>query len=320
MTHTDLARYVKTLALELGFDRCGVARAEPLGRREYLRDWLDKGCAGSMEYLHRHLTARDDPREVLDGAKSVIVVALSYFRPDSAEPATEAVARGRVAMYAWGEDYHKVIKRKLLALADRLRRELVSPFDFKACVDTVPILERELAAAAGIGWIGKNGLAIDRHLGSYFFLGELVTTLDIAADGPVAKACGHCTACLDACPTGALLAPHRMDASRCISYLTLEHRAAITDDLQPLMGDWVFGCDICQQVCPYNRRAAPATESGFRAQRIDPRPVLDDILAWTEEQYRAALRGTATRRATLRMWQRNAGIAKANASRRSGEG
>ena len=161
-------------------------------------------------------------------------------------------------MYAWGDDYHEVIRSKLGALVERMRTELVEPFEARVCVDTAPILERELAAAAGIGWIGKNTLVLHHELGSYFFLGAIVTTLDLAPDEPLPDHCGTCTACLDACPTQAFPKPYEMDASRCISYLTIEHRGDISKPFQKMMGDWVFGCDVCQEVCPYNR-SAPTT-------------------------------------------------------------
>ena len=317
MGHADRAQTaaaIKTLASDLGFDLCGVARAEPLPRTAYLKAWLDAGKPASMAYLHNHFNLRSDPGELIPGARSVIVTGLSYHQPEPSI-ADDDRPRGRMAMYAWGQDYHRIVKEKLWALADRIREMVPPPFDCQACVDTVPILERELAARAGIGWIGKNTLVLNPSLGSYFFLGELVTTLDLPPDEPEADHCGTCTACLDACPTGAFPAPYEMDPRRCISYLTIEHRDAIPAELQAQMSDWVFGCDICQQVCPHNRHAPHTNEPRFAPRDPAPRPPLGEVLGWTEESYRDALRRSAARRATLAMWQRNARIAEANLSR-----
>ncbi len=315
------SRMTKNLAQELGFDRCGIAAAQPVARQGYLRTWLDAGRAGSMQYLHRYFDQRVDPQVLLPGAQSVIVTALLYHaapphddrqsensRVDTEDP------RGRVAMYAWGDDYHKVIKKKLFALVDRLRAEVDEPFDAKVCVDTAPILEREFAAAAGVGWIGKNTLVLDEVLGSYFFLGLVVTTLSLAPDEPATDHCGTCRACLDACPTDAFPAAYEMDATRCISYLTIEHRGDIPESLQSKMGDWVFGCDICQQVCPYNRKAPTTQEPRFAVREPGPTPRLHDLLKWTDEQYKDGLRGSAIKRATIDMLRRNARIALANAT------
>lgn len=365
------------MAEKVGFERCGIARAEPIGRPEsarstppsasgepgsdpespkgdarldapkstsprpspgeYLKQWLAAGHAGTMDYLHRYQEQRLDPRLLLPGARSIIVVAQLYHQPppdkcrdpsaQSADPAIpapssaspyqeqsllEPAARGRVAMYAWGRDYHKVIRGKLWKLVDGMRDMLGETFEARVCVDTAPILEREVAAAAGIGWIGKNTLVLHEDLGSYFFLGAIVTTLDLAIDRPVVDHCGTCTACLDACPTDAFPAPYQMDASRCISYLTIEHRGDISQPFQELMGDWVFGCDICQEVCPFNRRAPFTTEPQFAVRSPGPAPLLDDILRWSADDYQKNVAGSAVRRATLPMLQRNAAAAAAN--------
>ena len=315
MRNGDLGQFIKDLAAGLGFDRCGITAPEPIGHPAYFRRWLDAGRAGSMEYLHSHFNKRVDARELLRGAKSVIVVALSYYQRDPSGLRDDDRPRGRVARYAWGDDYHTVVKEKLFAMADRMRCELAEPFEAKACVDTAPLLERELAAAAGIGWIGKNTMVLDRRAGSYFFLGALVTTLELPADGPVPDHCGTCTACLDACPTNAFPAPYEMDASRCISYLTIEHRGDIPRDLQPKMGNWVFGCDVCQEVCPYNRDAQVTREPRFAVRSPGPRPGLDDILDWSIEDYRKQLRGSAMKRAKLDMLKRSAAVARDNLAR-----
>lgn len=217
-------------------------------------------------------------------------------------------------MYAWGDDYHDVIREKLRQLVEQMRSHIDVEFDSKICVDTVPLLEREVAAAAGIGWIGKNTLVLNAELGSYFFLGSIITTLDLARDEPVADHCGTCTACLDACPTSAFVGPYQMDASRCISYLTIEHRGDIDEQHHPHMGDWVFGCDVCQEVCPHNRKAPHTSEPRFAIREPGPQPVLDDVLEWSSEDYSAKLRGSAMKRAKPEMLQRNVTIAKGNSS------
>lgn len=315
MTRTHSSRLVHRQARDLGFDRCGIARAEPIGRSEYLRAWLDAGRAGSMAYLHRYFEKRTDPRRLLDGARSVIVVARLYHQRSESRPAPSDGPHGRVAMYAWGDDYHDVIRARLRELVDRLRELIAEPFEAKVCVDTVPLLERELAAIAGIGWIGKNTLVLNERLGSYFFLGAVVTTLDLEPDEPAIDRCGTCTACLDACPTEAFTAPYQMDASRCISYLTIEHRGDISKGFQDMMGDWIFGCDVCQEVCPYNRDAPLTDEPRFAIRPVAPTIALDDIRSWSPDDYRRKLRGSAMQRAKPDMFKRNADIAAANLSR-----
>ena len=265
-----------------------------------------------MAYLHRHLDKRTNPRALMEGAKSVIVVALLYNQPDQPAAEDTPARLGRVAMYARGDDYHTVVKDKLRAMVDRLRSEISDPFEVKLCVDTSPLLEREIAASAGIGWIGKNTMVLDRQLGSYFFLGEIVTTLDLVPDEPLPDRCGTCTACLDACPTGAFPASYEMDASRCISYLTIEHRGDIPAQLQEQIGSWFFGCDVCQQVCPYNRHAPRSREPALAARPPALSLPVDEILGWTIDDYRSKLLGSAMKRAKFEMLQRNARIVRNN--------
>jgi len=317
MTPSEMSRLIKALAAETGFDRCGVAAAQPIGRSAYLNAWLEAGRAGSMEYLHRHLDQRIDPAVLLEGARSVIVVALLYHQHRPERPDDVDRPRGRVAMYAWGEDYHTVVKDRLFGMVDRMRQALDRPFAAKVCVDTAPLLEREVAATAGIGWIGKNTMVLDHRLGSYFFLGAVVTTLELSPDDPLPDRCGTCTACLEACPSAAFPAPYEMDASRCISFLTIEHRGDIPAALQPLTGDWIFGCDVCQEVCPFNRHAPVTGEPRFAVRPPGPAPVLEEVLGWSTEDYRRELRGSAMKRAKLHMLQRNAGIARMNQRRGS---
>lgn len=320
MNTGDRSDLVKQIAAEIGFDRCGIAPAAPIPRGDYLRRWLAEGRAGTMGYLHRHVESRIDVRAWLPSANSVIVVALNYHQPEptvTANPcfASESSAsadppRGRVAMYAWGEDYHVVVREKLEQLVSHLRERIAEPFEAKICVDTSAIIEREWAVMAGIGWIGKNTMVLDASLGSYFFLGELITDLELAPDTPQTDHCGTCTRCLEACPTQAFPRPYEMDARRCISYLTIEHRGEIEPELASKLGDWVFGCDVCQQVCPYNKDAPMTGEPRFAVNEADAsRPALSDIAEWDDAAYRAYTNGKATDRAKLEMWKRNARLA-----------
>ncbi|MCH7632311.1 MAG: tRNA epoxyqueuosine(34) reductase QueG [Planctomycetes bacterium] len=312
MNPGDSSRYIKSTARKLGFDLCGIARAEPIGRADYFAAWLAHGSAGSMNYLHRNVAERTDPRRLLDGARSVVVVALLYNQSPPDQPRDPSAPRGRVAAYAWGDDYHEVVKKKLFALADQMHEDLPPPFETKVCVDTAPLLERELAAAAGVGWLAKNTMILHPQLGSFFFLGEIVTTLELTPDEPLEDHCGTCTACLDACPTDAFTAPHQMDASRCISYLTIEHRGSISKPFQEMMGDWVFGCDVCQDVCPFNRDAPHTREARFAVRNPGARPDLGRLLSWSSADHRRELRGSAIKRANPEMLLRNARIALDN--------
>ncbi|HEY3242775.1 MAG TPA: tRNA epoxyqueuosine(34) reductase QueG [Phycisphaerae bacterium] len=313
MSPTDKSRIVQQLGAALRFDRIGVARAAELPRADYLTEWLRLGRAGKMQYLHHHDALRRDPQGLLPGARSIIVTALNYRQPAPAPP-TEGQPRGRVAMYAWGADYHEVVRGRLERLVAGMRAAIDEPFDTRICVDSAPLVEREWAAAAGVGWIGKNTLVLDPELGSTFFLGEIVTTLDLAPDEPVTDHCGSCTRCLEACPTQAFPRAYEMDASRCISYFTIELRDAIPPEFHSAIGDWVFGCDICQDVCPFNRKAPTTPVNEFAARPPNPWPSLLELLNWSPEDYRAKLKGSAMKRAKLEMLKRNAAIALENAS------
>lgn len=327
MSPAQQAEIVRQTAVEAGFARVGIAAARPIAHADYFQEWLDRGCAGEMAYLARWRDLRVDPRRLLAGAKSVIVVG-HHNSPSVGQEAvggqvevaptspTADHPRGRVARYAWGRDYHRVVRKMLRRLVARLHAILPGPFETRICVDTAPIVEREAAAAAGIGWIGKNTMIIDSQLGSMLSLGEVVTTLDLEPTRPVKDRCGTCRRCLDACPTGALTAPYRMDASRCISYLTIEHRGRIPPNVARRMGNWVFGCDVCQEVCPYNRKSArpPAGPVNERNPLV-PSPRLADLLNLSKEQYDRYVAGSAMRRATLDMLKRNAAIALSNLRR-----
>lgn len=338
---TEHARFAaaaaaQRLARDAGFTLCGIADAGPSDYAAFFADWLAAGKHGEMNYLAEHAGVRVDPGKLVEGAASVVVVADAYPAQPSAAPVTESGGRalGRIAKYAWGDDYHKTIKKRLHTICDALAEQYPG-HAFRATTDTAPIFERELATRAGLGWTGKHTLMIHPRLGSYFLLGTIVTTLPMQTSqmagypaplSPPTDHCGGCTRCIDACPTDAIAAQgYSVDARRCISYLTLEHRTEIDPGLHAGMGDWIAGCDICQDVCPHNRRrlaleaggGADATETLRFEPRYTPRPpapALDllAILDWTEDDRRAALAGSALKRIKLAMLKRNALIALSN--------
>jgi len=332
----QLAREIVALCTgEFRFALAGICEAAPSGRGDEFRAWIQSGRHGEMTWLARNVEVRLDPRAFVPGARSLIMVADLYaergrLRSDERAakvPSGEGRRRGRVARYAQGDDYHVVMKKRLHALCDRLRERFPREM-FRAFVDTAPVLEREHAARAGLGWIGKHTLLIHPRLGSCMFLGGVATTLAIQPapeQREIADHCGTCTRCIDACPTGAI-SPYSIDATRCISYLTIEHRSSIAPELRPLMGDWLFGCDICQEVCPHNgpRRDAAAADptsadlagdarASARAHpAYAPRPPARDgfdlleVLGWSEADRSRALKRSAMKRAKLAMLQRNA--------------
>ncbi len=311
MTPIEKTSLVKDLARKLGFDRVGIAHPGPSPIAMHYRQWLAHGYAGSMRYLHRNAEIRENPARLLAGARSAICVALNYHRLDT--PTSGTAAAGRVAQYVRGADYHHVLRTMLAELVDQLRRRLDEPFEQRVFVDTGPVLERELAAAAGLGWIGKNTMLLHERLGSYLFLGEVITTLELEPDAPASDHCGNCTRCLDACPTRALVAPYQLDASRCIAYLTIEHRAEVPGQFHEQIGDWVYGCDVCQQVCPFNKRAPQATHAEITTDLVPARLPLIDLLNLRSGGYRRLTKGTAAGRVSRNMWRRNAAIALGNA-------
>lgn len=312
---------VKELATSLGFDLVGVAPATPLAESEFLRDWIARGFAGEMHYLARRVEERIDPQRVLPGAQSAIVVGFVYHqgeRPDFVS------GEGRVSRYAGGEDYHDVLLDRLRALEAALEARAGRKLACRSYVDTGPLQERVLALHGGLGWIGKNGCLIHPQLGSYFFLGVLLVELALETDVRMAEHCGSCTACLEVCPTQAIVAPRVVDARRCISYTTIEAKEGIPESLRAAQGAHVFGCDLCQEVCPWNRRptqTVPADPYGLRA-RIWPHagwraPSLRWLLELTPDAWRAATRNTALRRSKYRGLMRNALIAAGNSAERA---
>jgi len=294
---------VRTLALEQGFDRVAIGPAEPPDHGGQLRTWIEAGYAGSMGYLERRLEERLDPDRVLPGAASVVCVALNYFQGEPTDSSWAAVAR-----YAWGCDYHDVMAPRLERLATFLADACGARS--RAYVDTGPVLERDLSARAGLGWIGKNTMLLHPELGSWFFIGVLLTTARLDHGAPLPDRCGSCSACLDACPTDAFVAPYVLDARRCISYLTIEHRGPIDPTLHAAMGSWQFGCDACQTVCPWNRKAPLTTEPAFRP--TTGFPPAEEIAEMSDEALRHRFRDTAMLRPKPAGLRRNAAIALAN--------
>ncbi|MBS0187235.1 MAG: tRNA epoxyqueuosine(34) reductase QueG [Planctomycetes bacterium] len=300
----------------LGFALAGVCDVRPSARGAEYREWLRAGRHGLMAYLARNTSIRENPAELLPDARCAIMVGDLYHERSESRPGAEP-GKGLIARYARGRDYHKVLKKRLHALCDALGAQHPGAA-FRAFVDTAPVMEREIAQLAGLGWIGKNTLLIHPRLGSFFFLGGVLTTLDIPNNPSlVADHCGTCTRCIDACPTQAI-SPYSVDASRCISYLTIEHRAPIDPVFHEAMGSWLYGCDICQEVCPHNSPRAEHIDVGRLHEAYAPtRRELDlvEVLNWTEEDRRGALAGSAMTRATLEMLQRNALIVASNTLR-----
>ncbi len=346
VTGEQRTNWVTQKAKALGFDLCGVAPAHAFEELERLPEWLERGYAGEMKYLAD--ARRCDPGRILDGARSVIVVALNYRGPhpySTEVPASGAgeSPRGWISRYAWGDDYHEVLGKKLEELVAAMRAEYRENFDALAYVDTGPIVERVAARHAGLGWLAKNTMLIHEELGSWLFLGVIVTTLDLAPSVPdagtlPADLCGQCRLCIDACPTGAIVEPYLLDARCCISYLTIELRATIPEELRPSMGRMIFGCDICQDVCPWNRHAPNGSLAEFLPRAIhnganaasrvgemgEPSafiktdstlfaPELESLAALTEEEFRQFFRGSPVKRTKWRGLIRNSCVALGNA-------
>jgi epoxyqueuosine reductase len=332
MTRAERSDRVIDISRSLGFDHCGIAPAEDFPELAHLEEWLARGYAGDMGYLHD--TRRRSPSQAVPGAHSIIVCALNYNTslPCSTDVPNEIGApngpRGWIARYAWGDDYHNVLGERLDALVDALRKEFPEPFEARSYVDTGPVVERVAAKYAGLGWLAKNTCLIDEETGSWLFLGVIVTTLELgrslgAAGAPAPDMCGNCRLCIDACPTGAIVEPYVLDARRCISYLTIELRGAIPAELREPMGRHVFGCDICQDVCPWNRRAPVTALINFEPRRAAEHSLFSPDLEWlislAEEEFREVFRRSPVKRTKWRGLVRNACVALGNSGLRSGD-
>jgi epoxyqueuosine reductase len=305
---------LKAKARELGFDACGVAAAADHPELGFFAEWIARGYAASMAYLKRSADRRRDVRRVMPSARSVVVTATVYNAPRPYSTECADPGRGHVARYAWGDDYHEVIGKRVNDLLEWMREASAEPFEARAYVDTGPIQERVYARHAGIGWIGKNSCVINPALGSWILLGEIICSLPLEPDAASDDQCGTCTLCLEACPTGALTAPGVLDSSRCISYLTIEHRGEIPAELQRAIGAHVYGCDVCQEVCPWNGLAPVSPDPAWQPRPAWDAPASADLMNWSDDALRASLRGSAMKRATLKGLRRNLEVASANAA------
>jgi epoxyqueuosine reductase len=300
---------IKRLARECGFELAGISSAEPLpdDSRRYL-DWVGRGMAGAMDYLtDRRANIRTDPKLLLPSARSIICVGKLYNGPEPRSTEIHQAERGWISRYAWGEDYHDLLRRGLESLVAKLGPD----HEYKICVDTAPLLERSYARQAGLGWIGKNTCLINQEIGSWIFLGEILTSLDMEPDSPPGDRCGTCTRCIDACPTQAIASGgYEIDARRCIPYFTIELHGAAPQEMRASIGQHVFGCDICQDVCPWNSRAPLSQEPAFAPRHFAP--PLDELAALTEDEFRSRFRGSPIERTKYAGFLRNVAVAMGN--------
>ncbi len=311
-----LLQKIRDWATELGFAQLGITGVD-LGEHEaYLQQWLNAGYHGSMAYMARHGSKRTRPQELVPGTLRVISLRMDYLDRDTqALEILAAPEKAYISRYTLGRDYHKLIRKRLSQLAERIEAE-IGGGQYRAFVDSAPVLERALAERAGLGWIAKNTMLINTEAGSWFFLGEIFTNLPLPVDEPhTSKHCGTCTACLDICPTAAFTGPFQLDARKCISYLTIEHHGSIDPALRPLMGNRIFGCDDCQLCCPWNKFAQPTDESDFRPRHGLADVELVELLLWDEDMFLAKTEGSAIRRIGYERWLRNLAVALGNAPR-----
>jgi len=309
----ELAQQIRAWSRELGFQQTGFSDTQLSAHEAHLNKWLSKGYHGEMDYMQRHGTRRSRPQELHPGTIRVISVRLDYL-PESAgdvEVLLKDSSKGVVSRYALGRDYHKMMRKRLQKLAQQIEQQ-TGPFGYRVFVDSAPVLEKALAEKAGLGWIGKHSNLINKKAGSWFFLGEIYTDLPLPTDDPVDNHCGDCSKCIDICPTQAIVAPYTVDARRCISYLTIELRGNIPEELRPLMGNRIYGCDDCQLVCPWNRFAQPTVETDFAPRHGLDAPDLIELFQWNEEQFLKRTEGSPIRRIGYESWLRNIAVALGN--------
>ena len=311
------AAAVKSKARELGFDLCGIAPAADLPELPFLAQWIARGYAGSLRFLTRSAGRRSDVRRVVPSAKTVIVTATVYNTDRPYSTQSSDPSRAHVARYAWGEDYHTVLGARMEALLSWMRETSDVPFEGRAHVDTGPIQERVYARHAGLGWIGKNCCVINPETGSWMFLAAIICSLPLECDQPALDQCGDCTLCLEACPTQAFRAPGVLDATRCISFLTIEHRGELPADLAPKIGAHVYGCDVCQEVCPWNAAAAVSSDPAWQPRPLWEQPALRELQQRSDDELEEGLRGSAMDRAGVGGLRRNLAQALANAEQAS---
>ena len=308
-----LTQQIHERANELGFELVGItpaAQSETIAR---YRQWIENGYAGKMGYLERHLPLKVDVRQLLTEAKSVISLAMNYYTLDPPKALAEDPARGQISRYAWGDDYHDVIRQRLSELVDFIQKTAETELKTRVCVDTAPIIEREYAQKAGIGWIGKNTNLIHWRSGSWYFLAEVLINIDLESDTvPLRGSCGTCTRCIEACPTDAIIEPNLLDSRLCISYLTIELKESIPEALRPKIGNLIFGCDICQEVCPWNSKAVPTDEPAFQPRDGNLTPKLLSLLGMTQQEFSRRFKGSPIKRTKRRGFLRNVLIAIGN--------
>lgn len=312
--YSAIAERIKAWGRELGFQQVGIGGLDLASHGEHLQRWLAAGYHGEMDYMGAHGSKRWRPDELVPGTLRVVSLRMDYLPGDTrmaqrlAEPEKAYVSR-----YALGRDYHKLVRKRLQQLAERIQQE-VGPFGYRAFVDSAPVLEKAIGEQAGLGWIGKNTLLLNRKAGSYFFLGELFTDLPLPLDEPHgSEHCGRCSACLDICPTNAFVGPYVLDARRCISYLTIELKGPIPEELRAPMGNRVFGCDDCQIVCPWNRFARPSEQDDFQPRHGLDNAELAELFLWSEEEFLSRTEGSPLRRAGYERWLRNLAVGLGNA-------
>lgn len=310
----QLAKQIKTWGTELGFQQIGISDTELSDAENHLSTWLGLGFHGEMQYMQRHGVKRSRPADLQPGTVRIISARMDYLPPSAADP--DAIlndsTRGYISRYALGRDYHKVLRNRLQKLAHRIEA-ITGKFGYRAFTDSAPVLEKALAEKAGLGWIGKHSNLIQQQTGSWFFLGELYTDLPLPADSATENHCGTCRACMDICPTGAIVAPYQVDARRCVSYLTIELKGSIPIELRPMMGNRIYGCDDCQIVCPWNRFARSTNEKDFTVRHNLDTPALLDLFNWSESEFLSKTEGMAIRRIGYDCWLRNIAVALGNA-------
>jgi epoxyqueuosine reductase len=309
--HPSISAAVKERAAACGFDLCGIAPAENFDELQFLREWIARGYHGDMQYMERTAGRRSDVRAILPSARSVVVLGTLYNTAHPYSTANDDAARASIARYAWGDDYHDVIQMRLANLLESIR-EIAGHFEHRAYVDTGPIQERVYAQYAGLGWIGKNTCLINRDLGSWLFLSAIVCDLPLDPDIRALDHCGRCTLCIDSCPTGALTAPYQLDARRCLSYMTIENKGSIPVEYRAAIGAHAYGCDICQDVCPWNRRAAVSDDPAWQPRVGLEAPRLLDLWRQRDDDLRRLLKGSAMKRAGVRRLRRNLAVSVGN--------
>ena len=314
--NSDLALKIKQWGEELGFQQVGISGTDLAVAENHLNNWVDKGFHADMDYMHKHGLKRSRPDLLQAGTVSIISVRMDYL-PETADQINSVLdspIAAFISRYALGRDYHKILRNRLQKLATKIEQE-IGDFGYRAFVDSAPVLEKAIAEKAGLGWIGKHSNVINRKAGSWFFLGEIYTDIPLPADQKATEHCGKCKACIDICPTQAIVAPYQVDARRCISYLTIELHGSIPDHLRSSIGNRIYGCDDCQLICPWNRFAKLTTEKDYNPRHNLNNVQLTELFSWTEEQFLKNMEGSAIRRIGYTRWLRNIAVALGNSSR-----